>query len=60
MEGKVLVDMQDDRSPVYKNLPPISGALNWTRGLYERVNLPMERLLQLGPSIQEREEFKDV
>ena len=60
MEGKPLVDSQDERSPVYKNLPPISGALNWTRGLYERVNLPMERLLVLGPSIQEREEFKDV
>ena len=54
MDGKALVDNQDERSPVYKNLPPISGALNWTRGLYERVNLPMERLLLLGPSIQER------
>ena len=52
LEGKALVDAQDQKSPVYKNLPPISGALNWTRGLYERVNLPMERLLLLGPSIQ--------
>ena len=41
-------------------MPPISGALNWTRGLFDRVNEPMERLQTLSASIQEREEFKDV
>lgn len=41
-------------------MPPIAGALNWTRGLFDRVTEPMERLSQLSASIQEREEFKDV
>lgn len=41
-------------------MPPIAGALNWTRGLFDRVNEPMERLSMLNSVIQEREEFKDV
>lgn len=59
-EGKVLVERVDERSPISSNMPPIAGALNWTRGLFDRVNEPMERLSQLSASIQEREEFKDV
>jgi len=41
-------------------MPPIAGALNWTRGLFDRVNESMERLSMLNSVIQEREEFKDV
>lgn len=41
-------------------MPPIAGALNWTRGLFDRVHEPMERLNSLPSVIQEREEFKDV
>lgn len=41
-------------------MPPISGALYWTSGLYERVREPMDRLSALSQSIQDREEFKDV
>jgi dynein heavy chain len=41
-------------------MPPISGALYWSRGLLDRVKEPMERLLTLSTTLQEREEFKDV
>jgi dynein heavy chain len=60
MEGKDLVDQADERSPISNNLPPISGALNWTQGLMERINEPMQKLTKLSQSIQDREEFKDV
>jgi dynein heavy chain len=60
MEGKALVDTQDERAPISSNLPPISGALNWTQGIIDRVKEPMEKLSLLSQSIQDREEFKDV
>jgi len=44
MEGKALVDTIDERSPISTNLPPIAGALNWTKGLLERIKEPMEKL----------------
>jgi len=59
-EGKMLLERVDERSPISSNMPPVAGALNWTRGLFDRVQEPMERLTQLSTSIQEREEFKDV
>lgn len=60
MEGKALVDAKDERAPIPNNLPPISGALNWTAGLVDRVTEPMQKLNLLSQSIQDREEFKDV
>lgn len=60
MEGKALVDSNDEKAPIFKNLPPISGALYWTNGLLERIKEPMEKLSKLSQSIQDREEFKDV
>jgi len=60
MEGKALVDSNDEKAPIFKNLPPIAGALNWTNGLVERIREPMEKLNKLSQSIQDREEFKDV
>lgn len=59
-EGKVLVDKIDERAPIGSNMPPISGAIFWTTGLYERIKEPMEKLSSLSQSIQEREEFKDI
>ncbi len=50
----------DENSPVSSNMPPISGAINWTTGLYERIKDPMERLQGLSQSLQDREEYKDV
>lgn len=60
LEGRILVERVDERSPISSNAPPIAGALNWTKGLYERVSDPMERLSALSASILEREEYKDV
>jgi dynein heavy chain len=51
MEGKPLVDQQDERAPISSNLPPISGALNWTQGIIDRVKEPMEKLSLLSQSI---------
>ena len=60
MEGKALVDKVDERAPIFNNLPPITGALNWTTGLLERITEPMEKLSILSQSIKDREEYKDV
>jgi dynein heavy chain len=60
MEGKALVDKVDERAPIFNNLPPITGALNWTTGLLERITEPMDRLSILSQSIKDREEYKDV
>jgi hypothetical protein len=36
-EGKPLVERIDENAPIGSNMPPISGSINWTTGLYERV-----------------------
>jgi dynein heavy chain len=59
-EGRLLVEQIDERAPIANNMPPIAGALNWTKGLYERVKEPYERLEALSASVKEREEYKDV
>jgi dynein heavy chain len=41
-------------------MPPIAGAVNWSKGLYERIKEPFDRLETLSASIKEREEYKDV
>ena len=41
-------------------MPPIAGALNWSKGLHERIKEPFDRLETLSTSIKEREEYKDV
>ena len=41
-------------------MPPIAGALNWSKGLQERIAEPFMRLETLSTSIKEREEYKDV
>lgn len=59
-EGRVLVDKQDENSPISSNMPPIAGALSWASGLFERIKDPMERLMTMQQSLQDREEYKDV
>mmetsp|Transcript_14602 Transcript_14602/g.45793 ORF Transcript_14602/g.45793 Transcript_14602/m.45793 type:complete len:4603 (+) Transcript_14602:85-13893(+) len=49
-----------DEPPVAANLPPISGALTWCRGLLDRVRVPMNKLVQLDKSVLDREEAKEV
>jgi dynein heavy chain len=51
IEGKILVDKQDEKAPISNNLPPIAGALNWTLGLLERIKEPMDKLSLLSQSI---------
>jgi len=48
IEGKILVDKQDEKAPISNNLPPIAGSLNWTKGLLERIKEPMDKLTQLS------------
>jgi len=60
MDGKPLVDRQDEKAPIYDNLPPIAGALTWSRALLDRIQEPMEKLQALNKSILDREEFKEV
>jgi dynein heavy chain len=49
-----------DKPPVASNLPPISGALTWNRGLTNRVNYPIEKLKTLDKKILEREDTRDM
>lgn len=48
LEGKVLVDRHDEKAPIPNNMPPISGALNWCKGLRDRIQEPIEKLAFLG------------
>ena len=43
-----------------RNLPPITGALTWCRGLMSRIKIPMLKLQQLDRTILDREEAKEV
>ena len=46
--------------PIANNLPPIAGALTWSRGLQERAQCPMEKLKSLDSKAQEREDTREV
>ena len=49
-----------EEPPIAANLPPISGALTWCRGLLDRVRVPMNKLVQLDKAVLSREEAKEV
>jgi dynein heavy chain len=49
-----------DEKVLYKNLPNVAGALNWTKSLKDRIRAPLDKLAQISPDIQEKEEYKDV
>ena len=36
--------LERDGPPLYMNMPPVSGALYWARGLLDRVREPMDKL----------------
>jgi dynein heavy chain len=39
------VDNADfEKSPIYVNMPPVSGALAWCSGLKERMKEPLDKL----------------
>jgi dynein heavy chain len=60
LEGKALIDKNDERSPIYMNYPPIAGSLTWCKGLKDRISEPFDKLATLGQGITDREEYKDV
>lgn len=60
LEGKALIDKNDERSPIFNNYPPIAGTLTWCKGLKDRVIEPFDKLATLGQGITEREEYKDI
>jgi len=51
---------QRELAPIAHNLPPIAGALTWCRGLKERISVPMAKIRELGRSLMDREEAKEV
>ena len=56
---QLFVENKDD--PVIpNNLPPIAGALSWSRGLLERIRLPMDKLKRLNKTVVEREDAKEA
>lgn len=46
--------------PLAHNHPPIAGALTWSRGLLERVQLPMEKLKALDKKVLDRDDARDT
>jgi dynein heavy chain len=55
-----LVDKQHETAPLFKNMPPIAGALSWCKSLRDRISEPLDKLANLGQGINDREEYKDV
>ena len=60
MENKELVNDLDESAPIFNNLPPISGALNWAQSLERRISIPFDKLYNLDADLIEKEEFKDL
>lgn len=57
--SKASADKVDERM-IYKNMPPVAGALNWTKSLRGRISDPFEKLKNISPDIKDKEEFQDV
>lgn len=60
LEGKQLIDRNDEKSPIYNNYPPVAGTLTWCRTLKDRISEPFKKIDSLGKGITERQEYKDV
>jgi dynein heavy chain len=50
--------LEREGPPLHLNMPPVSGALIWCRGLIERVTKPMERLQQSMRLMLDTEEVR--
>jgi dynein heavy chain len=57
--SKPIAEKVDERV-IYKNMPPVAGALNWTKSLRGRISEPFEKLKNISPDIKDKEEFQDV
>lgn len=60
LEGKQLIDQNDEKSPIYNNYPPVAGTLTWCKTLRDRISEPFKKIESLGKGIIEREEYKDI
>jgi dynein heavy chain len=49
-----------DGPPLYTNMPPVSGALYWVRGLIARVEQPMAHLQPVMKALAETDETRDL
>ena len=49
-----------DEPTISHNFPPISGAISWCKGMLDRINNPMAKLLGMDKGIMEAEEAKEV
>lgn len=56
-----LFHSQRDRPPLYKNYPPVAGAIAWARDLYHRAKRPIVRFRKHGGMLDDQfgEEVKD-
>jgi dynein heavy chain len=59
-EVQGIFDHYKEQPMIAANLPPVAGALSWSRGLLERVQIPVEKLKTLDKKVLEREDTKDV
>ena len=55
-----LFNEMKDKPYIASNLPPIAGALSWSKSLRDRIQSPIEKLKTLDKKILEREDTKDV
>lgn len=55
LEGKQLIDQNDEKSPIYNNYPPVAGTLTWCKTLRDRISEPFRKIESLGKGIIERE-----
>jgi dynein heavy chain len=46
--------------PISDNLPPTAGALNWSRGLLDRIKNPLDKLRECDETIMDLEQAKDA
>merc|ERR1711976_369564 len=55
IENKQMIDSNDEKAPIYNNLPPIAGSLTWMKSLHLRLAEPIEKLQNLSHEITEKE-----
>jgi len=51
---------ESQNPPIYNNMPPVAGALNWTHGIMDRITIPLERFRELGPVVLETDQYANV
>ncbi|CAM9099296.1 unnamed protein product [Ectocarpus fasciculatus] len=57
---KQLFLKQNEDPPIANNLPPVAGALTWSRGLLERVSLPMSKIAEFDNKVLATEEAREL